>query len=93
MNPDEKKEKPVSSHEEITIHIDKKKYSAPKNTATGIELKRLAEIPDGFDIFKTLPGQEDDIKIGDSQQIDLKNGDHFYSVPKTLNPGTNNAVA
>lgn len=92
MHPDDRKEKPVLPHEEVVIHIDNKMYRVPQKT-TGTELKKLAGITDAFDLFKITPGPSDDIKIDSSSQLELKNGDHFYSVPKTLNPGTANAVA
>jgi hypothetical protein len=53
----------------------------------------MAGISGDFDIFKVVPGQGDDIKVGDTQEVELKNGDHFYSVPRTLNPGAGNAIA
>ena len=93
MSQDNRKEKPDSPHEKVVIHIDKKEYSVDKSALTGVELKALVGITKDFDLFKVVPGQSDDIKIDDSQQVSLKNGDHFYSVPKTLNPGTCNAVA
>ena len=53
----------------------------------GAELKKLGGVAPAFDLFKDVPGQGDDIKIGDADLVALKNGDHFYSVPKELNPG------
>lgn len=93
MNTDEKKGKPNSPHEKWSILIDKKQYFAEKNPMRGAELKALAGISGDFDIFKVVPGQGDDIKVDDAQEVELKNGDHFYSVPKTLNPGAINAFA
>lgn len=91
--PDEKKDKPNDPHEKWSIHIDKKQYFAEKNPITGAELKAMAGITGDFDIFKVVPGPGDDIKVGDTEAVEIKNGDHFYSVPKTLNPGARDAVA
>jgi len=33
-------------------------------------------------------GPGDDKKIGDSEQVELKDGMHFFSVPSKINPGT-----
>lgn len=88
MRPDEKKDKPNDNpHDKWSIHIDKKQYFVEKNPITGAELKALAGITGDFDIFKVIPGAGDDIKVGDAEAVEIKNGDHFYSVPKTLNPG------
>jgi hypothetical protein len=71
----------------IEIHIDNKGYKAPKNPMTGIELKQLGGIAGGYDLWQKIPGKDDKlIKEGDSVQ--LKNGDHFYSAPSSLNPGS-----
>ena len=77
----------------VSILIDKKQHFAPKEEMTGAELKALGGIGPGYDLFKEMPGQHDDVKIGDSERIRLKNGDHFYSVPQSLNPGADNATA
>ena len=79
----------MDHNETISIIIDKKEYKAPKEVMTGAELKALAQPPIGNDkdLFETVP-KGDDIKIGDNQSVHLKNGMHFYSVPKTINPGS-----
>jgi hypothetical protein len=63
-----------------------------KNPITGAELKALAGITGDFDIFKIVPGHGDDVKVGDAQVVELKNGDQFYSIPRTLNPGAHHAI-
>ena len=59
---------------------------------TGAELKALASISGAFDLFKVVPGHGDDIKIGDTDPVELNNGGHFYSAPRTLNPGARHAA-
>lgn len=93
MKPEDRKDKPNDQNDKWSIHIDKKEYFAQKNPMTGTELKALAGITGDFDIFKIVPGHGDDVKIGDEEPVHLKNGDHFYSVPRTLNPGGGNAAA
>ncbi len=75
------------NEEKVSIIIDKKQHFAPSKTMTGAQLKVLGGVSTVYDLFKDAPGHGDDDKIGDSQSIELKNGDHFYSVPKELNPG------
>jgi len=93
MKPDDNTSKPTDPHKKWSIIIDKKQCFAEKNPITGAELKALAGIVGDFDIFKVVPGHGDDVKVGDSQSIDIKDGDHFYSVPRTLNPGACDAAA
>ncbi len=73
----------------ITIHIDHKRYTAPKTPMTGSELRVLADPDIGADrdLFRVVPGPGDDELVGDSDQVALKNGMHFYSAPTTINPG------
>lgn len=89
MSNDKKNDDKTKKH--INIHIDEKKYDAPKDIMTGAELKHLAEPPIGpdRDLFQEAHGSHDDIKIGDAQQVELKSGMRFYSAPKTINPGDN----
>ena len=79
----------------IIIHIDQKKYEAPKTPMTGAELRALAQPPLGSDrdLFLVVPGPADDRKIADSESVDLENGMHFYSAPTTINPGDHDALA
>ena len=78
-------------HEEhpIPIKIDQRPYKAPKSPMTGAELRTLAEPPIGTDrdLFLEVPGPGDDQRVGDAQPVGLKPGMHFYSAPKTINPG------
>lgn len=87
-----KQDKPVP-HEKVSIIIDKKQFFAEKNPITGAELKALAGIQPGYDLFKKIPGQADDVKVAEQIAIEIKNGDHFYSAPTTLNPGLHDATA
>jgi hypothetical protein len=70
----------------VEIHIDNKSYKAPKNPMTGAELKQLGGVAGGYDLWQKVPG-EDDKLINDGESVQLKNGEHFYSAPSSLNPG------
>lgn len=87
MKTEDKSKKPNENPGKISIIIDKKQHFAPSETMTGAELKALGGVAAAYDLFKDVPGQGDDEKIADNQSVELKNGDHFYSVPKELNPG------
>lgn len=89
-------EKKSEAHDHfIPIEIDHKPYKAPKTPMTGEELRRLAQPPIGADrdLFRVVPGPGDDVKVQDGDPVDLKPGMHFYSAPKTINPGGASAFA
>ena len=73
----------------IIIHIDHKQYTAPKTPMNGLELRALAEPDIGVDhhLYQVMPGPADDDLVEDAENVALKNGMHFYSAPKTINPG------
>ena len=79
----------MTQHDEtITIMIDKKEYKAPERVMTGSQLRQLAEPPigPGYDLFKIVPGGED-LLIADDEEVELKDGDRFFSAPHKINPG------
>ena len=69
------------------IFIDKKHYRAPKNPMTGAELRVLGGVDPGYDLWEVVPGS-DDVRIENQQSVKLKEGEHFYTAPSTLNPGS-----
>lgn len=81
----------MTHHNLVVIHIDKKKYESADPT-TGEALYELGNIDaKEYDLFREIPGPEDDVLIkADTSPVDLKNGVHFYSVQKSLNPGSTN---
>lgn len=74
---------------DVVIHIDKKKYDSPDPT-TGAALYTLGGIDASkYELWQEVPGSGDDILIpNNSIMVDLKNGTHFYTVQKDLNPGS-----
>lgn len=80
-------EKEHPNHDEVHIFIDKRKVESP-NSTTGIALYRLGSIAEEYDLFREVHGHGDDEFIPkDNTVITLKNGEHFYSVQRSLNPG------
>jgi hypothetical protein len=73
---------------EITIHIDKKTYKVDQTSLTGAEIRKVADpnITDQYDLWLEVPGGQDRL-IEDGDSVELKDGMHFFSVPKTINPG------
>ena len=79
---------PKEKHKEVSIIIDKKEHKSP-NPTTGSALYILGNIDSTkYDLWFEVHGQGDDKLISNDETIiDLKNGDHFYSAQKNLNPG------
>lgn len=73
----------------IPIQIDHKPYKAPKTPMTATELRVLADPDVGSDrdLFLTVPGPADDDLIEDGSSVNLTPGMHFYTAPRSINPG------
>lgn len=67
---------------EIVIHVDGKEYKPAKTSMTGIEIKALAGRDASYQLFLEQKGSDPDKLIGDSETVDLRNGEHFYTVPQ-----------
>lgn len=81
----------MSKPSEVPVHIDRKPLKLESPT-TGEALYVAGGVPDGFDLFREVPGPGDDEFIArDATPIDLHPGEHFYSAKSTLNPGAHHA--
>jgi hypothetical protein len=78
----------MSTEHEIPINLDHKQYKVAPGTITEAQLRALPAPPLGadLDLWQDVPGG-DDLKIADGQVIAIKPGMHFYSAPRTINPG------
>jgi hypothetical protein len=76
------------AHGTVSIHIDKKELKSPTPT-TGKALYDLGGVDSTkYDLFRETRGKGEDEKIAyDGTPVALHEGDHFFSVPKKLNPG------
>jgi hypothetical protein len=72
---------------EIPIMIDGRAYKAPRTPMTGSELKALAGVADDYDLWFETPGPADDEKLADGAPFALREGNHFYSAQRAINPG------
>jgi hypothetical protein len=85
-------EKEHSHHDLVHIFIDKRKVESPSPT-TGVALYSLGNISAEYDLFREVHGHGDDELIPrDDSAVTLKNGDHLYSVQKSLNPGADDGT-
>jgi len=71
----------MAEHHQTVIHIDGKEFKVEKTSMTGIELKALAGRDSTYQLFLEKTGNDPDQLIGDAQTVELKNGEHFYTVP------------
>ena len=76
-------------HDKVTIHIDKDVFKVERQSMTGAELRRLPTPAIGMerDLFLVVPGPADDIRVENEQEIELKDGMHFFTAPSTITPG------
>ena len=82
----------------IAIRIDRKEYRVPRNLLddgkmTGAQIRRLADpdIGEDRDLFEVVPGGSDR-KIGNSDEVVIRNGLRFFSAPAQINPGCESRV-
>ncbi len=70
------------------IHIDKDRFEVSGKTATGVQLRALPNPPIGAerDLFEDTPGGTDR-RIEHDMVVELRNGQHFFTAPSTINPG------
>jgi len=82
-------------HHEIIIHIDHKKYPVCEHRMTGSQIRAVAKPPISvdYDLFMETRGPGDDRKIGDTEEVHMRDGESFYSVLRQINPGARDAVA
>ena len=64
---------------DVVIHINRKQYKVPYDSATGRTLKELASIPLTDTLFRQRP-HEDEV-VGNDATITLENGNQFHSAP------------
>ena len=76
----------------IPIQVDHKPYKAPHSPMTGTQLKALAGVTGGYDLFFETPGPADDILIAADLPFEFKPGSHFYTIASTINPGGRDAA-
>jgi hypothetical protein len=64
----------------ITIEINNKAYSAPKEVVTGLEIKELADIPPEFQLYR-LHGESARLDpIANDQEVKLHEHERFRAV-------------
>ena len=65
----------------FTIHVDGKEFKVDQATMSGAQIKALVGKDATYQLFEELPGNEPDKLITDTESVNIKNGQHFYTVP------------
>jgi hypothetical protein len=75
------------THTQVNITIDRKHFTSPSPT-TAQALYSLGQVPPDYVLFRETHGSGDDELIPNTPvEIELHDGDKFYSAQSTLNPG------
>ena len=74
---------------QYVIHISKKMYTTDQPQLTGTQLRLLADpaIGSNRSLWLETPGPDDDDEIDDDEIVEIRNGMHFYTSPRNINPG------
>jgi hypothetical protein len=75
-------------HHEFHIQIDRVHYKVNKHFMTGEQLRHVPPTPIGpdRDLFEVVPGGTDR-KIGDQEEVEIRDGKRFFTAPAQINPG------
>lgn len=69
---------------QTTIIVNNKAVHAPKEDATGAEIKSWANVPSDYELFlvhEPGSGQHPDKQVPDSEVVHLRNGMKFRAIP------------
>jgi hypothetical protein len=81
-------QKDQEKHLKYQIQIDRVHYTVTQEVMTGAELRRVPPTPIGpdRDLFEVVPGGTDK-KIEDNEQVQIREGERFFTAPAHINPG------
>ncbi|HTQ96800.1 MAG TPA: multiubiquitin domain-containing protein [Candidatus Acidoferrum sp.] len=85
----DREEKDQEKQKKFQIQIDRVHYTVTQNVLTGSELRRVPPTPIGpdRDLFEVVPGGTDK-KIEDTEQVEIRDGERFFTAPAHINPGS-----
>jgi hypothetical protein len=74
--------------EEFQIQIDRNHYTVHEPVLTGEQIRHVPSPPIGpdRDLWEVVPGGADR-KIGNNDEVQMKNGLRFFTAPAQINPG------
>lgn len=65
---------------QFEIFVDDVRLVVHQPSMTGAQIKAAASKDASYQLFEEVRGGKD-IQIGDNQAVQIKNGEHFYTVP------------
>ena len=73
----------------VPVYIDRVHYDAPSHHMTGQALRDLPKpvVPANRDLWLEVEGPTDDELIRPDGNYEVKTWAHYYTAPKTINPG------
>ncbi len=89
MSETEQQSQHEPEHDSIPVYIDRVHYDAPSHHMTGEGLRDLPKppVPTDRDLWQEVEGPTDDILIRPEGNYEVKTWTHYYTAPKTINPG------
>jgi hypothetical protein len=77
-------------HAVVPVYIDRIHYDAPSHRMSGEAIRDLSKppVPDDRDLWLEVEGPTDDQLIRPGNDYDVKTWAHYYTAPKTINPGS-----
>ncbi|MEO6803181.1 MAG: hypothetical protein ABI197_08060 [Granulicella sp.] len=78
-----------SEHHVVPVYIDRVHYDAPSHHLPGHVLRGLSKppVPEDRDLWQEVEGPTDDILIRPEGSYEVHEWTHYYTAPKTINPG------
>jgi hypothetical protein len=79
---------PGKHEHKVNIQIDRVHYTVTQEVMTGAEIRKVPPdpIPETRDLYEVRPGEED-LLIGDTDTVQMRNGLRFFTAPAQINPG------
>lgn len=65
--------------ETVLIFVNDKKVSFETDDVTGAQIKSAAGVPADYSLYRRAKGSNE--PIGDAEQVDIKEGEHFFTRP------------
>jgi Multiubiquitin len=66
-------------HHPVEVMINDKRYRFEHHDVTGLDIKKKADIPDAYSLYRRHPGHNE--PISDNERVELHDGEHFFSRP------------
>jgi hypothetical protein len=73
---------PEEDKKQFVFFVDAKEFKTDRQSLTGADIKRIAGVPDAYQLFEEVAGDQPDRAISDADSVDLApHVRHFFAVP------------